>query len=240
MEKIRKEYAALETQEKPRLYQLAQLIVEKTTDAVTSLPSSSPTTTSYKNEGIHLKKMDPPRFTGKEVDFPEFYRKWQAIVVPARLPVEAEIDRLRDALPKDSKEMLTGVTQLSKAWDILKKRFGDEDLIATKLKHELKGLTISEKSDHERIISLVIKIRALVSRLESLKASDALKYDGEFISSCLNAIKPSGLNLMSLSILISGLPSSCFLIQLMIMQLRRDFFWPAILLQKTVLLHLVK
>ena len=42
LEKIQKEYAALETQEKPRLYQLAQLIVEKTTDAVTSLPCSSP------------------------------------------------------------------------------------------------------------------------------------------------------------------------------------------------------
>ena len=126
--------------------------------------------------------MDPPRFSGNEVDYPEFHRKWLAVVVPARLPEEAEIDRFRDALPRDAKEMLTGVVKLSKAWDILKKRYGDEDLIAIKLKNELKGLVITEKADHEKIITLAIKIRSLVSRLESIKASEALKYDGEFIS----------------------------------------------------------
>ena len=64
----------------------------------------------------------------------------------------------------------------------MKKRFGDEDLIATKLKNELKGLVITVKTDHERIINLVIKIRSTVSRLETLNASEALKYDGEFVS----------------------------------------------------------
>ena len=104
------------------------------------------------------------------------------MVVPAHLPEEAEIDRLRDSMPKDAKEMLTGVIKLTKAWEILTKRFGDKDLIATKLKNELKALSISEKYDHEKIIALVIKIRSLVSRLETVKASEALKYDGEFVA----------------------------------------------------------
>ena len=159
---------------------MSHLIVEKIVD--TQQSHSSGRVSGPKTETVHLKKIDPPSFSGREIDFPEFHRRWLAVVVPARLFEEAEIDRLRDAVLKDAKEMLTGVVKLSKAWEILKKRFGGEDLIATKLKNELKGLVISEKTDHERIITLVIKIRSLVSRLESLKASEALKYDGEFIS----------------------------------------------------------
>ena len=78
--------------------------------------------------------------------------------------------------------MLTGISTTAKAWDILKKRFGDKDLIATMLKNELKGLSLTAKTDHEKIINLVIKIRSLVLRLETLGASNALKYDSEFIS----------------------------------------------------------
>ena len=48
----------------------------------------------------------------------------------------------------------------------LKKRFGDEDLIAIKLKNELKSLVISAQQDHEKIIALVIKVRSLVTRLD--------------------------------------------------------------------------
>ena len=147
------------------------------------LPSSTLKSDSFaKTSAVHLKKVDPPTFSGNEVDFPEFERKWLAIVVPAYLPEEAEIDRLRDALPDEAKDMLTGINKISKAWDVLKKRFGDKDLISTKLKNELKSLSSTAKTDHEKIINLVIKIRSLVSRLETLGASDALKYDGEFVS----------------------------------------------------------
>ena len=131
--KINAEFSSFENTEKTRLYELVQVIAQKTTHFQSggSRPASSRT------EAVHLKKVDPPKFSGEEEDFPEFYRKWQAIVVPAQLPDEAEVDRLRDALPKEAKEMLTGVNKVVKAWDILKKRFGDEDLIATKLKNEL-------------------------------------------------------------------------------------------------------
>ena len=179
VKKINLEFASFEAQEKTRLYQLVQLLAEKSSYTETSSSGRSP---GPRSDTVHLKKMDPPTFSGNEVDFPEFHRKWLAVVVPARLPEEAEVDRLRDALPKEAREMLTGVNKLNKAWEVLKMRFGDEDLIATKLKNELKGLSITEKTDHEKIISLVIKIRSLVSRLESLKASEALKYDGEFVA----------------------------------------------------------
>ena len=139
--KMNQDFAVFEAKEKTRLYRLVQIIAEKTSFPASQ--SSEQFRSSGRSEAVHLKKADPPKFSGKEEDFPEFYRKWLAIVGPARLPEEAEIDRLRDSLPKDAEEMLTGVTRISKAWDILKKRFGDEDLIATKLKNELKALTIT-------------------------------------------------------------------------------------------------
>ena len=136
----------------------------------------------FKTKTIHLKKVDPPKFSGQEIDYPDFFRKWNAIVGPANLPDEAEIDLLRDALPVNAQDMLVVVTKISKAWEILNKRFSDKDLIATKLKGELKTLKLSEKLDYEKVIALVIKVRSLVTRLEALEASEALKYDGEFLS----------------------------------------------------------
>ena len=53
--------------EKPRLYQLLQVIAEKTQD---SQPSSYGRPAGAKSESVHLKKMDPPRFSGNEVDYP--------------------------------------------------------------------------------------------------------------------------------------------------------------------------
>ena len=78
--------------------------------------------------------------------------------------------------------MLTGIKTLNKAWQILEKRFGDKELIASSLKNQLKNLNIKEKLDHDRVIALTIKIRSIVNYLESLNASNALLYDGEFVS----------------------------------------------------------
>ena len=43
-------------------------------------------------------------FTGEETDYPEYTRKWLAVVGPAQLPEEAEVDSLRHALPRDASE----------------------------------------------------------------------------------------------------------------------------------------
>ena len=180
VKKVEQDFSAFENQTKTQLYSLVHLIAEKT--AFGSQPSASGGSAAPRRESIHLKKAELPKFSGDEVEYPEFHRKWLAVVGPALLPEEAEIDRLRDALPKNAKEMLTGVSRITKAWDILDKRFGDKDLIATKLKNELKNITFKEKTDHEKVIAISIKVRSLVSRLETLKAADALKYDGEFVS----------------------------------------------------------
>ena len=178
IEKATVDYDIFESKCKTELYRLAQVIAEKTSHSGNTAPERN----LSKSDAIHLKKADPPTFSGREEDYLEFHRKWLAVVGPAHLPEEAEIDRLREALPKDAEEMLIGVTKLSAAWSILKKRYGDEDLIIVKLKNELKALSIPVGLDHETMINLTIKVRSLVTRLKQLKAAKALKYDAEFVA----------------------------------------------------------
>ena len=175
-----RDFEVFENTEKSRLYSLVQTVAEKMAPSHIS-PIGHVSTP--KSESTFLKKVDPPTFSGLEIDYPEFSRKWLAVVTPARLVEEAEVDRLREAMPESVKDMLTGVTKMTKAWEILNKRFGDKELIATQLKNELKSLNFKEKVDYERTIAISIKIRSLVSRLESIGGSEALKYDGEFVSS---------------------------------------------------------
>ena len=66
-------------------------------------------------EQVSLEKTKPPRFTGEDLEFPEFKRKWLSQVNKANLPVETELDKLRDSVPKDAKDQLYGVVQLDEA-----------------------------------------------------------------------------------------------------------------------------
>ena len=91
VKKAKSNFVAFENQEKSRLYLLVQLVAEKTAFMSPQISHAS----KNKSETIHLKKVDPPTFTGDEIDYPDFFRKWNAIVGPANLPEEAEIDRLK-------------------------------------------------------------------------------------------------------------------------------------------------
>ena len=81
-----------------------------------------------------MEKSKPPKFKGEETEYPEFKRKWQSIVGKANLPIESEIDKLREAIPTDAADQLYGVTTMEKAWDVLDKRYGDPKIISMKLK----------------------------------------------------------------------------------------------------------
>ena len=139
-------------------------------------------------EQVFLEKSKPPQFNGEDIDFPEFKRKWTAIVTKAKLPIETELDKLRDNIPKDAKEQLFGVTSLEEAWTILTQRYGDPLLIGRKLKAQLKNVQPTGENDPERVISLKIKVRNVTTRLESLNMGEALQHDPEFLSSVYNAL----------------------------------------------------
>ena len=133
-------------------------------------------------------KTKPPRFDGTELEFPEFRRKWLAQVNKASLPEESELDKLREAVPRQAKDMLYGVTSLTEAWKILTHRYGNPDLISKKLKDQLKNVVCEGFNDPEKLMDLRIKVKNVVTRLETMELSADLTHDREFLSAVYNAM----------------------------------------------------
>ena len=116
----------------------------------------------------------PPQFKVEIVEFPEFRRKWLALVHPANLPEEAELDKLRDAIPKSAKDQLYGCKNMVEAWAILDKRYGNPELIAKKLKDQLKNISVEGSSDPEKVINLQVKVKTIVMQLTTLSMEQCL------------------------------------------------------------------
>ena len=64
------------------------------------------------------------------MEYPEFQRRWKALVSPASLGTEAELDRLRDSVPDEAKKLLIGQTTMAGAWDVLTKMYGNKTMLA--------------------------------------------------------------------------------------------------------------
>jgi len=156
--------------------------------AVVSNVSRSSSNVSLSKEQVYLEKSKPPKFAGDIVDYPDFKRKWLSVVSKANLPEESEIDKLRDSIPADARDPLYGVKTMSKSWEILDKRYGNFRLIFTKLKSQLKSIQCEGKSNPERVISLSIKVRTIVTKLEALKMDGALEHDCEYLSAVYCAL----------------------------------------------------
>ena len=188
-------YGAFAAKQNSELHNCSMLLVRKSIPkdseekVGSSLESGHSTRQVEKpREQVYLEKTKPPRFNGDNLEFPEFQRKWESQVNKANLPEETELDKLRDALPKDAKDQLYGVTKLDEAWKILSKRFGDKDLISKKLKDQLKNVKCEGKTDADKVISLQIKVKTIATRLEILNMGAALTHDSEFLSAVYCAL----------------------------------------------------
>ena len=164
---------------------LAYKVKPRTVSSSTVGRSSAPQSSADK---VQLAKTKPPLFKGEIVDFPEFKRKWNALVHPANLPAEAELDKLRDAIPKSAKDQLYGCKTLLEAWSIFDKRYGNPELIAKKLKDQLKNITVEGKSDPEKVINLQVRVKTLVMQLSTLNMEQSLQHDSEFLAAVFNCL----------------------------------------------------
>ena len=195
-QKIISKFASYSTEQKAELDVCSMLLVRKCIPREEELKPSvyngSSTDSSFRadkpREQVFLEKTKPPKFSGEDLDFPEFQRKWASQVHKANLPEETELDKLRDAVTREAKDQLYGVTKLEEAWSILSKRFGDKMLISKKLKTQLKNIQSEGKSDPEKVINLKIKVRNIVTRLELLNMGEALTHDSEFLSAVYCAL----------------------------------------------------
>ena len=168
----------INTQQK-KLGRCSSTLIQKVKPESSTSESKSGVSSPFTVTGLEYKPNEQVQL-GEDIEFPEFQRKWTSLVTKANLPVETELDKLRDNIPKEAREQLFGVTSLSEAWKILTTRYGDPMIISRKLKLQLKNIETSGKNDPEKVINLKVKVRNIVTRLEALNMGEALKYDQEF------------------------------------------------------------
>ena len=135
-----------------------------------------------------LRKVDPPKFSGEILDYPEFKRKWTANVTREKLEEEAELDRLRDNIPDAAQKMLIGEKSLANAWKILTKMYGNKTMLANKLKGKLKTIKSQGREEHDVVINLAIEVKGIIQNLSELNMQDMLKYDDEYLSAIYKAL----------------------------------------------------
>ena len=142
-------------------------------------------------EQTYLKKADPPKWFGDPLDFADFKRKWVNQVSSAKMPPETELDRLRENIPAQAAKALFGETIMAKAWKLLESLYGDKDLIANKLKQQLKNMKVRGKQDYDIVIDLVTDVKNIVLRLQAIGAEGMLHVDNEFLSAIFRILPNS-------------------------------------------------
>ena len=179
------------TKEKSRISNILLLLSKKTKDpptTVTSPTATYPVTSGDSKQGAYLKRADPPKWLGDSLEFADFKRKWTNQVTSANMPQETELDRLRECIPSQAAKALFGETKMDQAWKVLEGLYGDKDLIANKLKKQLKGIKVKGKHDYDIVIDLVTDVKNIVLRLEALKADQMLHNDSEFMASVFRVL----------------------------------------------------
>ena len=172
------------SEEKAKIDSLNCLLNKKIID---SSPSSS-TFHSSKKEQSYLKKVDPPTFKGDIVGYADFVRKWKAVVSKAGLSEEGELDRLKDHVPTQAAKALYGESTMLGAWNVLNRLYGDKDLVANKLKVQLKSIKAKGKREQDIVIDLVTEVNNIVLRMKALDMEKLLKVDNDFLSAIYRAL----------------------------------------------------
>ena len=161
------------------------MIVHKTKDYQIGLHGRE---TASNPERVMLKRIDPPKYTGDIIEFPDFQRKWKATVGKAKFSQEAELDRLRENVPEEAAKMLVGETTIAGAWKIMNSLYGNKTLLANKLKSKLKNISVSEKEDHDLVIELTIEVKSIVARLSEMNLQEMLKFDDEYLAAVFRVL----------------------------------------------------
>ena len=74
------------------------------------------------------------------------------------------------------------------AWNVLDKLYGDKDLVANKLKVQLKNIKPKGRNDHDVIIDLVTEVNNISLRLKTLNMDQILQVDSEFLSAVFRVL----------------------------------------------------
>ena len=108
----------------------------------------------------YIKKLEPPTFTGKVEDWPEFRSVWQDLL--SDMPESIQIQHFKTKIPEADAKRVAGVKSMTEMWRRLEKVYGDTELNIITVKTNLENLTPKSSQDFKRILEVYEAIETAV------------------------------------------------------------------------------
>ena len=137
-----------------------------------------------------FEKRKKPSFHGDVLNYYEFKNKWLQEVGPERKPEHIEISELKESLPQLAKNKLSEVDQLSEAWSLLDREYGDRKVIRAKLKAKIVNIKIKALSSPEKEIEIFNEIQHISSKIRAAGGQNQLENDDEYVALILRFLTP--------------------------------------------------
>ena len=134
--------------------------------------SSEGSSQSYK---AFMKKLDPPTFSGKVEDWPEFRSVWKELL--AGHPDSVQVQYLRKSIPANDARRIAGVKTMGEAWKRLEDVHGNLQLNIITVKTNLETFMPKAVERYKKVQEVYEAVEKAVTQLSNLGALHYLKED---------------------------------------------------------------
>ena len=142
------------------------------------------------HSAAHLERVKLPNFDGKAENWAEFKRRFKELIKAVNCSPVLEMTFLVDHLAAEAARYVLGVTDPTKAWALLDKRYGDRRLAILTTRHRLINLEVPRGPGYEKVEALVQGLRHARTCLEAVGAEDELFSDLAMVGILLNKLPP--------------------------------------------------
>ena len=142
-----------------------------------SVREAAPQATAPQHSAAHLERVKLPTFDGKAENWAEFKRRFQELIKAVNCSPVLEMTFLVDHLAAEAARYVLGVTNPTKAWALLDKRYGDRRLAILTTRYRLINLEVPRGFGYEKVEALVQGLRHARTCLEAVGAEDELFSD---------------------------------------------------------------
>ena len=123
----------------------------------------------------YMKRLEPPTFSGKVEDWPEFRSIWKELL--SDYPDSIQVNHMKANIPVADAKRVGGVKTMAEMWTRLEKIYGDVDLNIITIKNNLESLAPEANVDYKRIMEVYEAIEVAVTQLTHLEALHCLRED---------------------------------------------------------------
>ena len=129
----------------------------------------------YSGHKPYMKKLDPPTFSGKVEEWPEFRSVWKDLM--SDLPDSIQIQHFKANIPAGDQKRAFAIKTMKDMWTRLEKVYGDTDLNIITVKSNLETFNPKSIQDFRRIMEVFEAIETAVNQLKNLNALQYLRDD---------------------------------------------------------------